>query len=513
MSAETPQDSPPVPAQAAPQLSKIHAHEIAVAVRNTLKLGSSLAITWSVALIVKLQIPAHLGPIRQGYYAFAESFATLFFAALGLGIDTYIIKEVAVRPEHASDFVGGVLGLRALLSVVLLAAMAVTLWLTGRPMEVQYAVAVFGLTQLAMSVNTTIATVLQATSMVGRLAIANVLGKILWGAGLLLALHYNAPLYVLALSMLASETLRTTFLVPAAMRAAKLAYRIDVAAVRKVVVASFPYFVNTVALGMGTYLSMSELEFLRTDEREVGWFAASQNLGALAMLAHPLISWILMPMLSRARGRSHEEMMAILRRCIEGLLILITPASTLISCGADVFIHYAFGDKFLPAQLSLSILSLVFILFYLSIILSSAMIIDNKSWSLTLISVAAMAIMAICMVVFVPLGRVAVGTGGESAGAAIAVIANEIFVVIALLSRFRFEPMDRRNVGVLIKSSAIALCVLLLNRPLHGLGPARLLVDLAIFVVLALATRLVRPGEMLKAIRVVRAHRAERATA
>jgi len=201
------------------------------------------------------------------------------------------------------------------------------------------------------------------------------------------------------------------------------------------------------------------------------------------------------------------------QRCIEGLLILITPAATLISAGADVFIHYAFGDKFAPAELGLSILSLVFILFYVSIILCNAMIIDNRSWPLTLISLAAIPIMAVCMVLFVPLGRRLFGTGGECAGAAIAVIANEIFVVIAILSRFGFAPMNRRNVGVLLKSAAIALCVLLVNRPLRGLGPARLLLELGIYAALALATRLVRPGEMMQAIRVIRAHRAEQATA
>src|SRR4051812_28300270 len=50
-------------------------NELAIALRNGLRLGSSLLLTWAVALIVKLQLPAQLGPIRQGHFAFAESFA------------------------------------------------------------------------------------------------------------------------------------------------------------------------------------------------------------------------------------------------------------------------------------------------------------------------------------------------------------------------------------------------------------------------------------------------------
>ena len=40
-----------------PSADKIHAHEIALAVRNGIKLGGSLLITWSVALIVQLPDP------------------------------------------------------------------------------------------------------------------------------------------------------------------------------------------------------------------------------------------------------------------------------------------------------------------------------------------------------------------------------------------------------------------------------------------------------------------------
>src|ERR1041385_8177257 len=104
------------PHSSVPSSRDVRAHEIAVAVRNALKLGGSLVLTWSVALIVKLQLPAHLGPIRQGRYGFAEGFAGMWFSAVSLGIETYVFKEVPVRPKHASDFMGGVFALRGLIS-------------------------------------------------------------------------------------------------------------------------------------------------------------------------------------------------------------------------------------------------------------------------------------------------------------------------------------------------------------------------------------------------------------
>jgi hypothetical protein len=68
--------------------------------RNAVKLGGSLMLTWGIALGVRLLLPRYLGPrrLRRG-----ELRRRLHLDALrghlGLGIDTYIRKEVSVRPS------------------------------------------------------------------------------------------------------------------------------------------------------------------------------------------------------------------------------------------------------------------------------------------------------------------------------------------------------------------------------------------------------------------------------
>jgi O-antigen/teichoic acid export membrane protein len=486
---------------------KLRGDEIALAVQNSLKLGGSLLVTWSVALIVKLQIPAHLGPVRQGHFGFAESFAAMFFSFLGLGVDTYVIKEVPVRRKHASDFVGGVFALRVILGVVVGVAMAITLRVTGRAGDIELAAIVFGATQLLININATLAAVLQAVSRVGRLAVANIVAKVIWGLGVLVGLHYGVGLYLLALPMLASELLRTAVLVPAARIVAGLRYRLDLNAVRSVLVLSFPFFVNLMAITFGNNLGVSALEFIRKDEREVGWFAASMNLGSLAMLLHPLIAWVAMPMLSRAYARSPEEMTFILRRVIEGVIVIIAPITTIISVGSAIFLRAAFGEKYLPATTGLSILSLMFLMTYLNIILGSSLMISNRSWTVTLTSLGSIVVTGVFMLVFVPVGRLLLGTGGECAGAATAVIASEACVVFAMLSATRYAPLDRRNVRALVKSIVSAVCVILADRLWRSIGPARLLIDMALYTVLALGLGVVKPADMVRALRLLREQR------
>jgi O-antigen/teichoic acid export membrane protein len=490
---------------------RTQAREIALALRNTLKLGGSLLLTWSVALVIKLQVPAHLGPIRQGHFGFAESFATMFFTAIGLGVDTYVMKEVSIRPKHASDFVGGIFVLRALMSLALFVIMAVTLWVTGRPREIQLAVLVFGLSQFVMSIGATLSTVLQATTKVGRVAVANVVAKFVWGVGLLVGLHFNVALYLLALSVLVSEVIRLVVLLPAASSVAELRYTVEPKAVVQVVIASLPFFVSAVAVGWGNNLAMSALEFMRRDEREVGWFAATQNLATLCMILSPFLFWIVMPLLSRANARSEAEMMAMLRRSIEGLVLVIAPITVFISVSSDVLIKLAFGEKYAPASAGLSILSLVFAVTYVNMIMSSALVVLGKSWPVTIISLCAILSMTGFMVVFVPVGRALFHVGGECAGAALAFISNEACVVVALMSRFKDSPLDARNVKTMAKTAVVAAIVIVSDRLLRPIGVSRLGIDVALYVSLALVLRLVRISDARRVIDLLRSRREEAA--
>lgn len=484
----------------------VRKRETAVALRNGLKMGASLLVTWTVALIVKLQVPARLGPVRQGHFGFAESFAMMFFTVLGLGVDTYIAKEVAVRPKHASDVVGGIFALRVVMSLLLFPAMGAVLWVTGRSREVLLASLVFGLVNLLTTLNGTLGIVLNTTPSVGAAAVANIGGKLVWGAGLLIGLHYDAPLPLLAVPGLLGEAVRIAVMVPANRREADLRYRIDVRAVRTALIESLPFFVNSLALGILGNLSMSVLEFVRVDEREVGWFAGAQNVAYLCVLLTPLLGWVVMPLLSRAFARSEQEGIEVLRRVVVGLLVVIVPITVLISAGSNVFIHLAFGDKFAPAHTGLSILSLVFIMTYVDTMLAMSLIILRRGWTVTIISVGAVFVTAALMFIFVPLGRRLIGEGGECAGAAAAVIASEVCVLAAMLSSFGKFPLDAPTLRALGKTVAIGAAILVTDSQLlRGLGPVRLVLDALAYVVAALALRVVRIRDIGAAVRLVRA--------
>jgi hypothetical protein len=158
----------------------------------------------------------------------------------------------------------------------------------------------------------------------------------------------------------------------------------------------------------------------------------------------------------------------------------------------------------------LSILSLQFVITYLNMALSSGLIILGRSWSATVISLAAILSMAFFMLVFVPIGRAlyGTGTGGECAGAAMAAIANELCVIVAMITRFDRSPIDRRNVAALIKLAILSGATLLFDRMVHRIGYVRIPIDMALYMVFMFVARLVRMSDVRRALRIVRARRA-----
>ena len=111
-----------------------------------------------------------------------------------LGSDTYIRKEVATRPQHATEFFGGTLVLGLLLGIVAVALALPSLAAAGKPTAVLWAVAWMALAQIVINVNTLYAALLHAVGAVGGLASLNVAAKLLWAVGIPLSVVFFVAL-------------------------------------------------------------------------------------------------------------------------------------------------------------------------------------------------------------------------------------------------------------------------------------------------------------------------------
>jgi O-antigen/teichoic acid export membrane protein len=496
----------------APNAEKAMDRDVSVALKNALKLGLSLTATWIVGLGARFLHQRFLGPELFGRYLWADSTAALAFVFASLGIDTYIQREVSVRPEHASDFFGGTLVIRlGVMSALLAGLMAFAYGKESDP-ALLGAVFVFGLAYAMTAINNSLAALLQASTKVGRLAIANVATKLLWGAAVVGTLFFTRNFAVLAAPLLAGELLKASVLVPAVRKELNLELRWNGAAAKAALITSIPFFVNTISYTMGNKVDVTLLRGLvKGVDEEVGFYGAAQSIASLAMLLAPLEGWVITPLLTRAVKRDESEFFAILRRAVEGILLVAIPATMMISLGAETWMRAASGSKYLPGAASLAQLAPSFVFTYIAMLLATALIIQNRSWTVTLISLSRLILQPVLMFLVVPYARDHFGRGGAGVGDAIVFTVLEAYVAIAFFTALGRRAFDLRSVLALVKSLAAFGVTAAVHRLAAPLGQPRLILDGVVYLVIVFGTKAIATDDIKWVIGMVRNRKANRA--
>lgn len=498
------------PAGVANEPPRHEAAETYVAVRNAFVLASSLAGTWAVALVVKLFLPRRLGPDLFGAFNFADVLAMTTSVLLDLGLDTYIRKELPVRPRHADDFLGT--GLLARVGIAIIVGMVTgsIVVASHRPPTVLATVLLFVVGQLLLANNNTFAAVLHAARAVDRLAVVNVGSKLLWAGAVLVALSMRAGLPWLALAFVASEGVRSIVLWRHLRRRFHVVLRVDWAATRRVLGAASPFFVNAVAIMFYARIDVNIMALVLSD-REVGWYGAAGNVAGIAMLMAPLMSAILMPQLARAAGRSNGELLGMFRRSLEIVLACAIPVSMLMFLSARLVVARVFGPAFAPAVRALELLSPMFVLTYLAMLSSTCLILQGRSWRVTVISLSSVALNAVLNLTLLrPAVRLFGEGGGGTAAAAISVL-TEIVAATAVLASIGRSAFDARLARSLAIAFAACVVALVVDRFLLDIGALRMVVAVAVYAVIVVAAGGVRVRELVELARAARLARGEHA--
>jgi O-antigen/teichoic acid export membrane protein len=477
----------------------VGAHETLRATRNALKLGGSLLGTWGIAMAMRFVLPRYLGPERFGALSFADAFTGTFFVALNLGADLYVRKQVSVRLDHASDFFGGTLVLRVGMSLAIVAVMALAMHAMNRAPEVRHLVYIFALVQFFVTVNATLSALLHAKGSVGGMSVLAVATKILWALGVLLSIAVGAGLSGFAVAYLISEAIESVVLFRLASRHLGLVFRVDVTATKAMVVLSLPYYLNTFATTAYGKLDVTLLALVATSG-EVGWYAGASAIASLSLLVTPLIGWVLMPTLARAAARSREELFARIRRSTELILGAAIPAALLLSLSADLGVRLLFGNAFAPAGLALRILAPTFVVTYVAIIYAILLLMLDRAWTLTAISMAGLVVNLLLNVLLVRRSMALFGEGGGGAGCALSMLGTELFVSGAMAVIVGKNAVDRRTLGVVAKSLSACAIVVLLDHVVAAIGWTRIFLDAMVYLSIVVATGALRVRELASLI-------------
>lgn len=456
--------------------------ELRLTLVNALKLGGSLILTWSIALVARIAIPRYLGPERFGALNFADAFAGTAFVLMSFGLDTYVRKELAVRPEAASDFIGGIVTLRLILAVFIYAGMELVLRATNSSAETKQLVYIFGITHFFAAGTNTSAGMLHAVAKVDEMSVMSVISKLAWAACIAAAVVLKLGLWAFAFAFVVTDGMKALYFSWLARKHLNLKFQIRPRKTWLVLVAALPFFVSGLASTVYDKIGVTLLEFMGS-RVEVGWYGAASALSGVTLLMAPLLSWVVVPMFARSAAQSHDELYRMVRRSLEFVLNAAIPVSLALGLGASVWIHLLFGAAFAPAALSLAVLAGATLLMYVSIIASYALAVLNRTWSMGLVFVAGMFINPLCNAILIPRFSATGVPGAPGAACATATLLTEMAIVAGLLSRLGRRTFDRRLTLVTAKAVSAGIVAIVIHVLVsRAWGVMGLVVELSAYV-------------------------------
>jgi O-antigen/teichoic acid export membrane protein len=459
--------------------SSIKKREIILAVKNGLKLTSSLFITLGIAFAIRFWMPKFLGPESFGVLYFAEEFAITFFTLATLGAETYIRKEVATRTEHASEFFGVLILFRVFVVIILIISMTVTLFAMGKNVLVFRLVYLFTAGQLFFLMNTTLSTLLQTKGTVNELAVINSISKVLWGLGIVTGLLFFKRLEVVGSVFFVTEFIKTPILYAAAQRHLNLKLHLNFNAGKTMLVASLPFFINYLAYRIYAKIDVMMISAMTTD-KEVGWYGAAVNLNNVVLLIMPVVTAVVMPMGARIAQKDiklHNETM---RSAIRLVLMLIIPLAFFVSLNAEDIVFWLFKAEYGPTVTSLRILAPVVPLTFLCVLLATQLINLNKKWQVAYIALVGLMLNPVLnYLIIIPVYKY-VGNGGAGIAAASTTLFTEITVAVLLFISAGEAAFDKKLVFLLLRFILIGGLLAIIHYYLKVLGgwrgPAEVLI-------------------------------------
>jgi O-antigen/teichoic acid export membrane protein len=321
---------------------------------------------------------------------------------------------------------------------------------------------------------------------------------VLWATGTVVTLLAHWPLWCIAMSVVASESLKTLVSAKLARRELGLRWSVKWAPVKVALLSSAPIFVSVAAHTIYNKLDVSFLAVVAGD-KEVAWYTVSSQIAGLALIVTPMIGWVLLPLFAKARARSDAEYTQVMRRSLELVLAIAFPTSLFVGLGAEQWVVLMYGDTYAPAATSLKWLSSIFVLTYVAILSANALILTGRAWAQAAISISGLAVNPLLNWLLIRRALAYFGEGGAGIGAAMAQLGTELTVTGLMTALVGTRAFDKRSLVMIAKTIGVAIVVTLFDAWLQGRMPGlvRIAVDLVAYVALILAVRAIHLQETL----------------
>jgi O-antigen/teichoic acid export membrane protein len=408
------------------------------------------ASTWSLTFVLILYLPRYLGDAGFGMVTFATALLPLLLVVTNLGVGTYLVKRIAVEPEHWSDLFWNAMALRLLgtFAVVLVMLPAVQVFFDG---ELRGLLLLTAATLAVMSVVKTQEFAIQGLEKMRWLAFAEIANKgIVAALGIaLLVSGYGVVTFGAVVLLGAVVQLAVNMLPLLSLGLGRP--RLQPSVARALVYGGLPFFFAGAITNLYTLTDVAMLQALVAQE-VVGWYGAALQVYATLNFFPLILSTAMLPLMSRLYAASSDQFVPMASRATGFTLMLSLPIGVGLAASSHAVIGLlGYPEAFDNSVPVLIILSLTLIpsgqLMVLYMVVTAM---DRQADWVRLIAVA-LTFGIVLNLMLIPIAQHLTGNGGI--GAAVASLAAEM-AQLALATRLMPRGLHNRE---LVQQSARAV--------------------------------------------------------
>lgn len=394
-------------------------------------------------LILSIMIARILGDESFGQYSFIIAFTSIFAILSGLGYDMLIVKELARNKNKTNKYLGNVITIRFLLSIIIFISFIIITCIFKLPTEIKSILYLFGAYNFLIYFAKIFQAVFQAYEKMEYILFINIIIHSIRAASGIFILLNGFGLFILGLVFLFSgifEVLLSFIICYKKFSRPKIEFNYKF--MKKSLKVAIPIGLTSIFSIIFIKIDTLMLTLFKSDA-VVGWYNAAYNLTINFTFFPNLFMEALFPSIALFFITSKESLKIAFEKSFKYLFIIGLPLTTGITLLSDKIILIIYGEQFFNSIIALQILSWDILLIFLYRCMYYLLISAEKQNKITLIS-------GFCVFFNIGLNIILIPSFSYI-GAGIATIFTESIILISFFYLIRKNIFQIQLKNILIK--------------------------------------------------------------
>lgn len=444
----------------------------------------------ALALVAIGFITRYLGPEGFGNYAVALAFFSFFGTIADLGLYSVSTREISRKGADEKHIIGNIFTLRIIVSSVIFFCVPLMVWFLPYESEVKIAILISALAFFFSSSYVVLNGVFQKNLAMDRVALIELLGKILQVGIIAGVVHYDLGFIALMSSLVWYMVFNFCFVLWQSRNFVRFHLQVDVVFWKKFLKQSFP-------MGMATFITFLYFKFdtillsFLQSSADVGIYNGAYKIIENITFFPAMIIGLVLPLLSRNIFENKKMFINLVNKVFKVFILLIAPLVVGVLFVAEEIVTIIGGEDFLASANVLRVLILALGLIFLSHILNAILLVANKQKAL-------MYVLGICAIFNIGANLIFIPYFSYM-GAAITSVLTEflvLFLTFWLVQKYvRYIPKMGETVKIFLSASVMGLFLFFFSNSLPFL--ILISVSAAIYIGAIIATRAVSRQEIV----------------